>query len=151
MDNPSGCRKLLRHNSTKAPMVNAVRYPKYKGTNMGNTGVARHQYAGSSARRAYGTQRGESRTGPALSDGGQIECAGNAGSATVSAGCGLADLSTADHGTCVTCRGLARFEHHNTHSLRKFADIPSPGQKHRAVCTSVSGRRVTTRNTWRMR
>ena len=278
---------------------------------MDDIGVTRHQYAGSSARCAYGTQHGESRTGPASSDGGRIEYAGNAG--IVSAGCGLADLGTADHGTCITCRGsvdpnaimkdsgltrlrrlhtatryrytvgagtgdnphgvsdtgdvmptgtspsglrrrpvfsnvggrigrfrerrkrnytcpksraasrvasaraidaashrddialgsglmrkstdgqdaagyelggsrwgpmrihmgtdalkvqiqisarrnwnlvvsrLARFEHHNTHFLRKFADIPSLGQKRREVCISVSGPLVATRNTWRVR
>ena len=72
---------------------------------MDNIRIARHQCAGNSARRAYGTQHGESKTGPALSDGGQIECAGNAG--TVSAGGGLVDLGTANHVAYITCRGSA--------------------------------------------
>ena len=280
---------------------------------MDGIGVARHQYAGSSAQHTCGAQREESRTSPAPSDGGQIECAGNAGSATVSVGCGLADLGTGDHGACIICRGsadpkaamkdngltrirrlhtatqyrhtvgagtgdnpygvsdkrdvmptgtppaglrrrpvfsnagdridrfrerrkrnytcpksraasrvvsaraidaascrddivlgsglmrrntdgqdvagyelggsrwgpmqihidtdvlkvqiqisarynwnlnvsrLARFEHHNIHPLRKFDDIPSLEQKHREVCSSVSGPRVATRNIWRVR
>ena len=101
-------RKLLKSNGTRATMVNAIIYHlEAKGVDLDGIGVVRHQYAGSSAQHACGAQRGESGTNPTPSDGGRIECAGNAGSAIVSVGCGLVDLGTANHGVYIICRRSA--------------------------------------------
>lgn len=88
-------------------MVNASRCHNHKGTNMDGIGVVRHQYADSSAQHTCGAQHVESRTSPTPADGRQIGCAGNTGSATVSIGCGLVDLGTADHGVYIICRRSA--------------------------------------------